>query len=147
MEYLVKRNGEISKIDFAVVVNRIDLDGTGKFIKEEREELSWNLPKKMSNSYFISDDGFETLRKAASKHYGRDFEIKDITPFVKLKLTKKQENELLKIGNEVASTWGAYCESFDVYPNLVVFNCNERGEKFTTQMNWDDLKIEYGLSL
>ena len=50
---------------------------------------------------------------------------------------------LEKIGNEVASVYGAVCTSVKCFLNSVEFHCNEYGEKFTTLMTYDEIKQEY----
>jgi len=50
---------------------------------------------------------------------------------------------LEKIGNEVASVYGAVCTSVKCFLNSVEFHCNECGEKFTTLMTYDEIKQEY----
>ena len=49
----------------------------------------------------------------------------------------------MRIGQEVASTWGAVCTGVKTYPNSVMFECNEYGEKFTTHMSYDYINKEY----
>jgi hypothetical protein len=53
--------------------------------------------------------------------------------------------ELLKIGIEVASLWGAECYNYKVIKENkeIVFYCIEAGEKFTTSVSFEDLKSEY----
>ena len=53
--------------------------------------------------------------------------------------------ELLKIGMEVASLWGAECYDYKVIKENkeIVFYCIEAGEKFTTSVSFQDLKSEY----
>lgn len=53
--------------------------------------------------------------------------------------------ELMRIGNDIASLWGACCCDVKVNYNTkeVVFICNERGEKFTVTVPFDDIKNEY----
>lgn len=45
------------------------------------------------------------------------------------------EKQLLRIGNNVASSWGAYCESVEKLQNgNYRFFCNEYGEHFYTDL-------------
>lgn len=55
------------------------------------------------------------------------------------------DKELLKIGTEVASLWGAECISYtiDMKHKQVIFLCIEVGEKFTTTVSFQELKSEY----
>lgn len=54
--------------------------------------------------------------------------------------------EIMRIGNEVASLWGGRCLSCDndKKNKRVVFSCIEHGEHFTTTVDYDELK-EYKL--
>ena len=52
------------------------------------------------------------------------------------------DNKLKRIGNNVASNWGAYCESYEVNEEekSVTFYCNECGDRFYTTLSFDELK-------
>lgn len=54
--------------------------------------------------------------------------------------------EIMRIGNEVASLWGGYCVDCkdDRRKKQVVFNCIEHGERFVTTVGYHELK-EYKL--
>lgn len=54
--------------------------------------------------------------------------------------------EIMRIGNEVASLWGAYCTNChkDDSIRVVRFDCIEHGESFVTDVTYDELK-EYKL--
>ena len=50
------------------------------------------------------------------------------------------EKQLLRIGNNVASSWGAYCESVEKLQNgNYRFFCNEYGEHFYTDLEPGEL--------
>ena len=49
----------------------------------------------------------------------------------------------MRIGQEVACGWGAVCTGVKTYPNSVMFECNEYGEKFTTHLSYDYINKEY----
>ena len=53
------------------------------------------------------------------------------------------KDKLMEIGQDVASGWGAVCTGVKTYSKTVVFECNEFGEKFITQMSYEDIKKEY----
>lgn len=57
------------------------------------------------------------------------------------------KEKLLKIGQEVASGWGAVCTGVKTFPKCVQFNCNEFGEKFTTTLTYEEIKEEYAYML
>lgn len=50
---------------------------------------------------------------------------------------------LQKIGSEVAAEWGSQLLKVKTYPSLVVFECVEDNEYFTTTMTYDEIKEEY----
>ena len=54
--------------------------------------------------------------------------------------------ELLKVGTEVASLWGAECYDYKIVKENkeVIFYCIEAGEKFTTSVTFQELKSDYG---
>ena len=54
--------------------------------------------------------------------------------------------ELLKVGTEVASLWGAECYGYKIIKENeeIVFYCIEAGEKFTTSVTFQELKSDYG---
>lgn len=56
-------------------------------------------------------------------------------------MLKYNDRELQNIGNNVASLWGARVESWTVnnYDETVTFHCNEFGERFDTELSFDDL--------
>lgn len=59
-------------------------------------------------------------------------------------MTNKKETgvEMMnRIGNNVASTWGACCEKWEILKNgKIRFYCNECGEKFCTDLNPSELQ-------
>ena len=59
------------------------------------------------------------------------------------KLSKNAMENLLDIGRNVASLWGAECH--DAKPDdtreVVVFHCMEHGEKFITEIAYNDLDL------
>lgn len=56
---------------------------------------------------------------------------------MKTNYTKK---ELMEIGQNVASGWGACCIDCKTDENGVIFYCNEFGENFTTYLTYEELK-------
>ena len=54
-----------------------------------------------------------------------------------------KKDRLMRIGQEVASGWGAICTSVKTYLNSVCFECQEYDEKFTTHMSYDRIEKEY----
>lgn len=50
------------------------------------------------------------------------------------------EQNLLKIGNNIASMWGGSCFMYEVTKNEVLFHCIEHGEKFTTSCAFAELE-------
>ena len=66
--------------------------------------------------------------------------------FIDILVTDKpkiDKAKLMRIGQEVASGWGAVCTGVKTYPNSVMFECNEYGEKFTTHLSYDYINKEY----
>lgn len=55
--------------------------------------------------------------------------------------------KLIKIGNDVASTWGGYCKGAKIKPDegVVEFLCVEHGEEFLTSSTFKEIEEEYGL--
>jgi len=57
------------------------------------------------------------------------------------KLSKEHQDNLVHIGNNVASLWGASC--YDIKPNdkeeVVVFYCVEHGEHFIAKVPYNEL--------
>lgn len=51
-------------------------------------------------------------------------------------------NKLMRIGQEVASLWGASCTGYSVNKKkkVVIFDCIEHGEEFVTEINFVELK-------
>jgi hypothetical protein len=51
------------------------------------------------------------------------------------------ENDLYRIGDEVASIWGGNCRSFelDKKNKTVIFHCVENGEDFCSTLTYDEL--------
>lgn len=56
---------------------------------------------------------------------------------------------LHKIGAELASLWGGYCESIKINKDnkIVEFYCVEHGEEFATSLTFDELEDEYDLTM
>ena len=52
---------------------------------------------------------------------------------------KYTREELMRIGQEVASGWGACCIDYKEEKDGVVFYCNEFGENFTTKLTYEEL--------
>lgn len=57
-------------------------------------------------------------------------------------MTKDEaDKQFMKIGNRVASLWGATCEDWEILRNgKIRFYCNECGEKFTTELTPEELQ-------
>ena len=55
---------------------------------------------------------------------------------------KYSDDTVMRIGNEVASLWGACCFDYKVNKKerTVIFYCNECGEEFGTSVSFDDLE-------
>lgn len=54
-----------------------------------------------------------------------------------MKLTHQQ---IMRVGNEVASVWGAVCVGYHYEGHDIVFECNECGEEFdTTPMTEEEI--------
>lgn len=116
----------------------------------------------MKNIKFYVDNGLKGS-EIVSYSFGHDFPkeevlnrqqafinaIKDDYPNAKsisvlVPTTPKISKKLLmEIGQRVASGWGGVCTGVKTYPNVVCFECNEYGEKFTTHMSYDDIKNKY----
>lgn len=60
-------------------------------------------------------------------------------------LPKEIRENLLRIGNNVASTWGASCYKYKVSnkERKVIFECVEHGELFVTEIEFDNLLLYY----
>lgn len=56
---------------------------------------------------------------------------------------KINKDRLMRIGQDIASVWGAYCVDVKTYENLVTFNCVEYGEKFSTTLSYEEIEKEY----
>ena len=72
--------------------------------------------------------------------------------FVEVELTCKPtrgltKETLMKVGQEVASTWGAVCTSVKPFLNSVRFNCNEYGENIETTLTYDEILKDYAYVL
>lgn len=52
------------------------------------------------------------------------------------------DGELRMVGQQVASLWGACCTGFERKKDSVVFYCNECGEKFITELTYDEVQEE-----
>ena len=57
--------------------------------------------------------------------------------------SKIAKDKLMRIGQEVASGWGAICVGVKTYEDEVEFTCNEFGEVFTTTLTYEEIKEEY----
>lgn len=57
--------------------------------------------------------------------------------------SKIAKDKLMRIGQEVASGWGAICVGIKTYEDEVEFTCNEFGEVFTTTLTYEEIKEEY----
>ena len=68
---------------------------------------------------------------------------KFIDVLVSVKARYKKEL-MMRIGQEVASGWGAVCTGYKTYPESVMFECNEFGEEFTTHLSYDYISKNYG---
>ena len=58
-------------------------------------------------------------------------------------------SDLLNIGNEIASLWGASCYDYeiDLKNKKVIFDCVEAGEFFITDITFDELKRDYDFNI
>lgn len=110
---------------------------------------------------FISEGKYGS--KVVEYTYGKDYpkevllanvdrmikEIKEDNPkaeFVDILIPTKSKiakERLMRIGQEVASGWGAICTNVKTYPNSVCFECQEYDEKFTTRLSYDEIEKEY----
>lgn len=81
----------------------------------------------------------DTIKARAKKDYP-NAEFVDVLVPVAPKIDKET---LMEIGQEVASGWGAVCTGVKTYPESVMFECNEFGEKFTTHLSYDYIREEY----
>lgn len=56
---------------------------------------------------------------------------------------------LMKIGNDIASLWGGSCYSFkvDAKNKKVKFYCIEHGDKFLTELTFEEIKNKYGIDV
>lgn len=82
----------------------------------------------------------EAIKKVFKVHYPKAETIDLLIPS-KPKIAK---DRLERIGQDIASVWGAVCVGVKTYENLVTFECNEYGEKFSTTMSYDEILKEYG---
>lgn len=59
------------------------------------------------------------------------------------------DEQLQRVGDEVASLWGACCTGWHYDNNYnIIFECNEFGEEFeTTPMSLADIATEYDYCL
>ena len=57
---------------------------------------------------------------------------------------KIAKDRLIRIGQEIASEWGAVCTGIKTYENLVTFECNKYGEKFESTMSYEEIEEDYG---
>ena len=60
------------------------------------------------------------------------------------------ENEkLLQIGNEIAQLWGGSCYGYEIDSanETVNFQCIEHGERFVTDISFEELKSEHGFDI
>lgn len=59
-------------------------------------------------------------------------------------MKKFSKERLMRIGQEVASNWGAYCTNVKIKKNSVIFECNEYGEQFITKLTYERIEEKYG---
>lgn len=50
------------------------------------------------------------------------------------------DEELKKIGNNIASMWGGSCFKYEVTATEVLFHCIEHGEEFATSCTFAELE-------
>jgi hypothetical protein len=60
-----------------------------------------------------------------------------------------KREQLLQIGNELASLWGGSCYDYRISQKdkEVEFRCIEHGEKFVTSMSFSEIKEQHGIDL
>lgn len=70
-------------------------------------------------------------------------------PQAKANAAKVLHNELMKVGDEVASLWGGICFDVKVLKSAkkVQFLCKEHGDIFCTELSFDALKKDYGYDI
>ncbi len=60
-----------------------------------------------------------------------------------------RKEQLLQIGNELASLWGGACYDYKISRKNkeVVFDCIEHGEKFVTSLSFSEITEKHGIDL
>lgn len=58
-------------------------------------------------------------------------------------MEKISNQRLMKIGQEVASCWGAVCTGFKRKKDSVLFHCNECGDVFDTEVTYKEIDEDY----
>lgn len=111
-------------------------------IKEERGsyEATLTYPQEFTKEDLKNENTKQRIVKDFKKFYPKASTI-DLLIASKPKINK---DRLMRIGQEVASCWGAVCTGVKTYENLVTFECNEYGEKFSTTISYDEIKEDYG---
>lgn len=105
------------------------------------EVVQFSLKRDLPKEVLIKD--IDKLKAHAKTWYPKAERI-EVMLTVPAKLPRKQ---LEAVGEEVASGWGASCTGFKCYSDSVEFQCIEHGEKFVTNLSYDDIKKEYGYCL
>ena len=64
-------------------------------------------------------------------------------------MDEAKKSKLMEIGQDVAAIWGAVCVDVVVYPEekVVWFECNERGEPYSTSMSFEEIKEDYNYDI
>lgn len=58
-------------------------------------------------------------------------------------MVRISNQRLMKIGQEVASCWGAVCTGFKREKGSVTFYCNECGDAFETEVTYQEIEEDY----
>lgn len=57
--------------------------------------------------------------------------------------TKYNSAKLMDVGHEIASMWGGSCLGYEVLDDRILFDCVEHGERFASELTFDELEKEY----
>ncbi len=58
-------------------------------------------------------------------------------------MVRISNQRLMKIGQEVATLWGAVCTGFKKKKDSVIFYCNECGDGFETEVTLKEIEEDY----
>ena len=86
----------------------------------------------------------DSVRKAIVNIFKKNYERAKTIDLLIPSKSKIAKDRLMRIGQEIACGWGAVCTGVKTYENLVTFECNEWGEKFSTTLSYDEIKEDYG---